>query len=194
MRFPTPIAIGFAALGLCQASVAQAPARVQKPDTPALAQWRARVPAIQKTLEAGSEANCRGAPAPGIVDAYGLSTDQLSVALVDYCSGGAYTDSLVPMLLDRGRPVQAHFRDSKGKYIQTEFVSGASVMHSRAAKLVADKKAIFDEFTESDDQGKIASCDVKAYVWNAHSRTFDLNLPLSKSASSEYCLRMRAGQ
>ena len=60
-------------------------------------------------------------------------------------------------------------------------------MHTVDVKLVEAKKAIYDVFAENDSEGKPARCSAKAYVCNAKSETFDLDLRLSKSASDEYC-------
>ena len=177
---------------LCQTLVGQVSPREQKPDTRPVAEWKARIPDIQKIMKESKEGTCYGAPIPTIVDAFGLSTDRLSVALVDYCSAGAYVDSLIPMLLDHGRPVQATMRGADRKNLQYEFVSGASAMHSRFVNLVAEENAIYDGFTDNDNQGQMSLCGIKAYVWNSQSRTFDLNMPLSKSATAEYCRRLRA--
>ncbi len=162
-----------------------------KPDSPALAQWKARLPSVQKTLEENDEENCRGAPAAGIVDAFDLSSDALSVALVDFCGRGAYTDSITAMRMDHGKPVLAGFRDSRGKKVEVEFLDGASAMHTVGVKLVGEKKGIYSYFADNDSEGKPAQCGVKAYVWNGRSKTFDLDLPLSKTASAEYCRSLR---
>jgi len=181
-----------AAVAFCPALLGHVSARAQKPDTPAVAEWKARIPEIHKTLEESNEELCHGAPSPTIVDAFGLRSDPLSVALVDYCSSGAYTDSMIPMILDHGMPVQARIRGADGKNVQNEFASGASAMHSRSVRLVAEKKAIYDASSDNDGQGRIAQCEIKAYVWNEKTRTFDLSVPLSRSAGAEYCRRMRA--
>jgi hypothetical protein len=178
------------ALG-CEACYAQTPARTVKPESPAVSQWEARVSSIQKSLEESDEQNCRGAPSAGIVDAFGVGTDELSVALVDFCGRGAYTDAIVVMRMDHGKAVPARFRDAKGKKVGNGFASGASVMHTVGVRLVAEKKAIYDSFADSDAEGKPDKCGVKAYVWNARSKTFDMNLQLSKSASVEYCRSLR---
>jgi hypothetical protein len=175
----------------CVASSAQTPARTVKPDSPAVAQWKARVSSVQKILEESDEENCRGAPLAGIVDAFGVSGDPLSVALVDFCGGGAYTDSIFVMRMDHGEPVPAKFRDAKGKTAEKEFLIGASAMHTVGVKLVAEKKAIYDLYAEGDSDGKLAQCGAKAYVWNAKTKTFDLNLRLSKTATGEFCREMR---
>lgn len=181
----------FAVLFPFEAGCAQTAPRVIKPDGPAVAQWEARASSIQKRLEESDEEDCRGAPPAGIVDAFGTSGDSLSVALVDFCGQGAYTDSIVVMRMDHGRPVLAKFRDAKGKYIENSFLSGASVMHAVDVKLVAEKKAVYDSFADNDAEGKPAQCGVKAYVWNAKTETFDLDLRLSRSASATYCRSLR---
>jgi len=173
-----------------QAWCAQEPAGTVKPESPAMAQWRLLAPAIQKTLEESDEQNCRGAPPAGIVDAF-AGNDGLSVALVDFCGRGAYTDAIVVMRMDHGEPVPAKFRDAKGGKVRNGFSIGASVMHSVSVRLVAEKKAVFDSFADSDAEGKPDKCGVKAFVWNARNKTFDLNLQLSKSASAEYCRSLR---
>jgi hypothetical protein len=165
--------------------------RTIKPDSPALAQWRARLPSVQKILEESDEENCRGAPPVGIVDAFGTSGDAVSVALVDFCGRGAYTDSITAMRMDQGRPVAAEFRDGKGKKVEIEFLDGASAMHTVGVKLVAEKKGIYSYFADHDSAGRLATCGVKAYAWNGRSKTFDLDPRLSKTASAEYCRSLR---
>jgi len=184
------ICMALAFVFACEAWSAKT-ARTIKPDSPSLAQWKARASSIQKTLEESDEENCHGAPAAGIVDAFGTSGDALSVALVDFCGPGAYTDSIVAMRMDHGEPVLAKFRDAKGKEVGNGFASDASVMHTVGVKLIAEKKAIYDFFADNDAEGKPAQCGVKAYVWNARNMTFDQDLRLSKTASAEYCRSLR---
>jgi len=188
------IATCLVTLLFCQQLTGQDGVRIQKSNDRAVIEWRARIPAIQKMLEDANEDSCRGAPAPEIVEAFRSTSDGLSVALVDYCSAGAYTDALFPMILAHGTPVSARLRGADGKKIPNEFVMGASAMRSRSLKLAANEKAIYDCFTENDGQGKTSVCGVKAYVWNAKSRTFDLNTRLSKSASAEYCRSVGKGE
>ena len=184
------VCIVFAIVFRCEAWCAQAPPRSIKPNSPAVTQWKAHASKIQKTLEESDE-KCVGAPAVGIVDAFGLSSDTLSVALVNFCGRGAYTDSLFAMRMDHGKPVLARFRDAHGKRIEVELLSGASARHSVGAKLVPENKAIYSLFVENDSEGKPAQCGVKAYVWNAKSETFDQDLRLSKAESAEYCRSLR---
>jgi hypothetical protein len=160
------------------------------PDSLAVAQWRTRVSSIQKILRERDD-NCYGAPAPEIVDAFGTSGDALSVALVDFCTGGAYTEYIVAMRMAHGVPVPARFRDAKGMHVENGFARGASAMHSVDVKLAVTNNAVYDVFAENDPEGKPAQCGAKAYVWNVKSQTFDLDLRLSKSAGDEYCRILR---
>lgn len=162
--------------------------RPVKPDTPDVIEWKQRMPAIQRLLDKDPQFHC---PTPhsraDILDASGTASDGLSVALVDWCAGGAYTDWIVALRLKDGRPVLAEFRDDKGKPIPNGFAQGASVMHSVDVKLVPEKNAIYTSFWDNNSQGKLAQCSVKAYVWTAKSETFDFNERLSHITQSAYC-------
>jgi len=180
--------IGFLLSGLF---VALSHSQVQKSDTTAVALWLARKPAIERAL-AGDEYFCHGERPMTVVDAFGTREDPPSVALVDDCQDGAYTDRIVAMWLERGIPVAARIRDGNGKPVPNSFLHGASVMHSRDVKLAPGSKAIFDLFNDGDQTGSSAAqCGVKAYVWNPPSRTFDLDKRLSNTESRKYCKTLR---
>jgi hypothetical protein len=175
---------------LFEGASGQTPARMVKPESPPVVLWKARKPAIEKILDSDA-LTCQAGGVTDVVDAFGENGDELSVALVDYCHGGAYSDWIVALRLEHGQPVFAEFRDAKGKRIENGFTSGASVLHSTDVKLAAEKKAIYDLFADNDAEGRLARCGVKAYVWNARTRTFDLDLLLSKVTSNEYCSSLR---
>jgi hypothetical protein len=165
--------------------------RPRNPDSPAVVQWKARTPAIEKALSRDESLVVAESPVV-VVDAFGESYDELSVVLVDCCRGGAYSDAIVALRLEAGQPVLAKFRDAKGKHVENGFLIGASVMHSVDVKLVPEKKAIYDMYSESHPDGRpAAKCGVKAYVWNSKSRTFDLDTRLSQTAGVEYCRSLR---
>jgi hypothetical protein len=125
----------------------------RKPDTPAVAQWKAPIPVIQGVLTR-SGFNCPGDRINvEIVDASDLSEDGLSYALVDFCPGGAYTDWIVAMQLENGKPVPPRFRNANGEVLDLGFAQGASVMHTVDVKLVPGKKAIHDLFSDNDGAG-----------------------------------------
>ena len=158
------------------------------PGTPVIVQWKALIPTIRDVLTQ------TGHKCPGyrihieIVAASDLTGDGLSYALVDFCPGGAYTDSIVAMQMDHGKPVPARLRKANGEVLDgVEFGQGASVMHALDAKLVPEKKAIYDMFTDNDGAGHLVKCGLKAYVWNASAKAFDLNPQLTRQASQSYC-------
>jgi hypothetical protein len=158
-----------------------------KPDTPAMVQWKALIPTIRDVLTQ-SGLNCPGGRMDiEIVDASDLTGDGLSYALVDFCPGGAYTDWIVAMQMEQDKPVPARFRKANGEVLDVEFLQGASVMHTVDAKLVPEKKAIYDMFSDNDGAGHLVKCGVKAYVWKASAKAFDLNAQLTKQASRSYC-------
>jgi hypothetical protein len=126
-----------------------------------------------------------------VLDAFGMTDDDPSVALVDFCDGGAYTDWIVVMRMEHGQPVIARFRNRIGKSIPNGFASGASVMHSVDVKLIPARKAIYERFADNDSEGKLARCGVKTYVWNPRTRTFDEDKRLSRVASDDYCRSLR---
>jgi hypothetical protein len=159
----------------------------RKPDTPAMVQWKALTPAIQAVLTR-SGFNCPGDRMHiEIVDASDLAGDGLSYALVDFCPGGAYTDWIVAMQLEGGKPAPVRFRNANGDVLDLGFAQGASVMHTVDVKLVPEKKAIYDMFSDNDGAGHLVKCGVKAYVWNASAKAFDWNAQLTKQATRSYC-------
>jgi hypothetical protein len=158
-----------------------------KPDTPAMVQWKALIPTIRDVLTQ-SGLNCPGDRMDiAIVDASDLAGDGLSYALVDFCPGGAYTDWIVAMQMEQGKPIPARFRKANGEALDVGFGQGASVMHTVDAKLVPEKKAIYDMFSDNDGAGHLVKCGVKSYVWNASAKAFELNAQLTKQASRTYC-------
>jgi hypothetical protein len=122
-----------------------------------------------------------------IVDASDPGADGLSYALVDFCPGGAYTDWIVAMQIEAGKPVLSRFRKADGATLDVGFASGASVMHAVDAKLVPEKKAIYDIFADNDGSGGLARCGVRAYVWNPRLKAFQANAQLSREATQSYC-------
>lgn len=148
------------------------------------ADWQALIPAIENVLTTNGT-TCPGQRLQvGIKDAADLAGN--SVALVDFCPGGAYTDWIVAMRLENGQPVPARFRKDNGKPADIGFAEGASVMHGMDAKLVPEKNAIYGIQWDNDESMHLKRCAVTAYVWNAKGKTFDLNPDLSKEAQSSY--------
>jgi hypothetical protein len=166
--------------------------RLATPHAAAIAKWKALLPAINKVLEKHNlKCHTEWIPpiwSPQIVDAAEFSSgDHVSVALVDYCNGGAYTDWIVAMILEDGRPALSRFRKANGQDERVEFASGSSVMHSLCAELVPGKDAIYDFHWDYGQTGSLQDCGIKAYVWNTETKTFRLNTELSKHATQSRC-------
>jgi len=181
------IAVMLACLTIC----AQSAHGAHKSDSFAVTQWTGRKAAIEKAL---SNRACGRQLSVDIVDAFGEAGDDLSVALVDACQDGAYTDEIVALRLERGLPSVARFRDARRKPVPNSFLNGASVMHSRDVKLMPEKKAVADYSADNDSEGKPAKCEVKIYVWSGRSKTFDLDVLLSKDISSKHCQELKSAQ
>jgi hypothetical protein len=157
----------------------------QDKPTPEKAKWETLAPTI-KTVLVQQGSTCPGQPIRvGIKDAAELAGN--SVALVNFCPGGAYTDWYVAMRLENGQPVPARFRDKNGNIADVGFAEGASVMHGMDVKLVADKSALYGIEWDNDAEMHLMRCAVTAYIWNPKENTFDLNPRLSKTAGASYC-------
>jgi hypothetical protein len=156
-----------------------------KKPSPEKTKWQALIPTIEQVLTAQGSM-CSSQPLQvGIKDAAEIARS--SVALVDFCAGGAYTDWYVAMRLENGQPVPAHFRKENRKIADVGFAEGASVMHGMDVKLVPEKSAIYGIEWDNDAGMHLKRCAVTAYVWNAKVRTFDLSPALSKQAKASYC-------
>jgi len=105
-----------------------------------LAKWRSLIPAVESVLirqgNPCSGERLRAGPA----DAADFAGS--SIALVDVCPLGAYTELMVAMRLEGSEPVLASFRKANHK-VDLEFAQGSSVMHGKDVKLVPEKGARF---------------------------------------------------
>lgn len=152
-------------------------------------QWREFVPEVRAVL-----ANHSGSCQPETLRGDPVETAEFaseSVALIDVCPLGAYTELIDAMLLRDSHPVLAHFRKD-GHQLDIGFSRGASAMHGTDVKLVQEKQAIYDISWDNnglDDEGKskLQKCELSAYVWNPMTQTFDFNRSLSGQARSKYC-------
>jgi hypothetical protein len=153
------------------------------------AKWESLVPKIGNVLSQQGT-TCPGQPLHiAIKDAARLAGN--SVALVDFCPGGAYTDWIVAMRLEADQPVAARFRAEDGKDANIGFAEGASVMHGMDAKLVPENNAIYGIEWDNDETMRLKRCVVKAYVWKNRAKTFDFDPVLSNRAQASYCQKLQ---
>ncbi len=157
-----------------------------KPRDVAMAKWRAMIPAIENVLkEHNLHRDYPGGPwKHSIVDAADFSsTDHMSAALVDWCNGGAYSDAILTVNLQDGKPVLSRFLNANNQEQKVEFISGSSVMHSVGVKFVPEKNALFDSHCDYAESEGVFHCKVTAYVWNPTARAFKLDMKLSRQAA-----------
>jgi hypothetical protein len=161
-----------------------------KQPSPEVAAWDARLPSIRETL------NREGLRCPyqpwqvSIIDAAEFARGP-SVALVDYCGGGAYTDSITAMLLQNGTPILARFRSIDGAIANGDFVQGASVMHTADVRLMPREHVVYDIHNDTDGGTRLLSCAVNAFVWSPNSRTFEWSRAVTRQATRDYCRNVR---
>jgi len=157
-----------------------------KPRDVAMDKCHDMTPAIEKVLkEHNLHCDYQGGTwAPSIVDAADFSsTDHMSTALVDWCNGGAYSDAILAVNLQDGKPVLSRFLNANNQEQRVEFLSGSSVMHSLGVKLVPGKNALFDSHCDYANSDGVFHCKVTAYVWNPAARAFKRDMKLSRQSS-----------
>jgi hypothetical protein len=171
-------------------SFAQPPAQSRKTDTPAVKQWEAMLPLVQRVLaKSGYRCESEGW-SPGILNA--ADTGVLSFALIDACDSGASTDEVIVMWLDGSQPARARFRGAERRSVDPNLLDGSSVTHSNGVELVPAKNAIYSSFSTTDQTGKIDTCGVTAYVWNVSAKTFDEDAQFSSQATQTHCAQVKA--
>jgi hypothetical protein len=150
----------------------------------ALVKWRALIPIIENVLEAHNLECPDHNWETRIADAADFfSGDHMSVALVNWCYGGAYTDSFTAMNLEGGKPVLSRFLNANNHEEPVEFGDGSSAMHSVGVELVPEKNAILDSYCDYAENQKVFVCKIKAYVWSPNARAFRLDMKLSRQAT-----------
>jgi hypothetical protein len=160
-----------------------------KPHDVAMDKWLAMIPAIENVLkEHNLHCDYPGGPrTPSIVDAADFSsTDHMSAALVDWCNGGAYSDAILAVNLQDGKPVLSRFLNANNQEQRVEFLSGSSVMHSVGVKLVPGKNALFDSHCDYAGSEGLFHCKVTAYVWNPTAQAFKWDMQLSRRSTTTH--------
>lgn len=150
---------------------------------PLISQWESLVPAIANVLPrpcSDPEWEIR------ILDAAAIPGGS-SIAIVDYCDGLPSTDWIVVMQLETGRPALAHFRDERKRSLHPDFLQAASVTEFADVRIAPDRTTVLDFRQENDDHGVPVKCQVRAYVWNAATKTFDYNARRSRQATHAEC-------
>jgi hypothetical protein len=136
----------------------------------------------QMVCETGSNWKVR------VADVADITGDGVAEAAIDWCNGGAYTDWLILMRLEGGRPVLAR-SGRNGLYSYIELASGSSVRHSASYEFHPEQKAIYSialdigAWTEKS-VAKDVTAHVDVLVWNQKTKTFDWDRKLSQQESA----------
>jgi hypothetical protein len=170
------------------------PRRSQRKPTEEIKKWEALAPEIEKTLRPLQE-DCGGNyPIHAtIFDAAKFPDNGAEVALVDACPEGAYTDLILAMHLEHGKPVLSNSRQTRGRLTTLDFASGSSVMNTAAVRLVPEDKAIYGIEYSTDGCTHLMRCRVDAYVWNAETHTFRSDPALTRQGTQGYCRSLQQG-
>ncbi len=107
-----------------------------------------------------------------------ITGDSIPEALVNLGVGGAYSDELILMQVENGKPVIAKIKNKDGTISQLIAQSGASVRNGIAIKMSSEKKTIYYGTWNTDENGKIAETTMEAYQWNSKSKLFEFSSQL----------------
>lgn len=162
--------------------------------TPKQVDWQSLIPAIQ--LELGPEFSDVKVEERGSLSIYqsvDITGDNVSEALVDIGSGGAYTEYLTLMLVKNGQPAVAEFKQEDGKISPLLFLVGASAMNGEDVEMLPEKNAIYSGHwsgtVQGNSFGNLTDCGVEAYQWNDSVKIFEFNAGLSEEIRPDFCRR-----
>jgi hypothetical protein len=160
----------------------------QKPQIePDAANWDALIPKIKTLLKQVCIVDDSDMT---VADDSDVTADGTPLALVE-CRMGAYMDAKALIVLKKGEPALAKFRDGHGKPIDQDFIDGASVMHGAATILLPAEHAVVQLYwnAEEDREPTLADCAGTAYIWNRQSKTFDIDPKRSPGLVERECRR-----
>ncbi len=112
-------------------------------------------------------------------------------AIVEYCHMGAYTSDALVMRLEHEKPVVVHFRESDGQIDDGNFLQGASVMHGEQVSLLPGENAVYSLHWDTDSQGELAVCTVRAFRWDRQTKTFAWDRQLTATVDGRECSKLK---
>jgi hypothetical protein len=146
--------------------------------------WKSLVPALREVLKGEFQSEMAALYVRSQAD---ITGDGIPEALVDFGSGGAYTDYLTVVRLQNGRPVAAIFKHPDGKTRSSMFAEGSSVKNGVTVKLRPESNAVFACEYSMKDNGHLAKCSGEAYQWNRQTATFEYDKRLSNQIGKDFC-------
>jgi len=150
--------------------------------------WEGLIPAIRTSLgPIDLGVRIEASRSLRISEKKDITGDNITEALVDLGSDGAYTSLLTLMRIENDKPVVAQFKMRDGRISPLTHASGASIMNSASVVMLPDKNAIYTGSWSRGPLGDLANCSVEAYRWNPQTKNFDFNLNLSNEIRSGFC-------
>jgi hypothetical protein len=167
-------------------------ALAQTGSAPRSVDWKGMIPGIREVLKTESTSNPEFGGIEehysiGIFKTADITGDGVPEALVYLGTGGASTDEMTVMSTEDHKPVLAVFRGRNGKVSPGVFLQGASVTHTDTVELLPQQHAVHAIHYNYSGNGKLHQCGGEAYTWNAQSKTFDYNPPLTKTLTKATC-------
>lgn len=162
--------------------------------TPRQVNWQSLILAIRTEL--GPEFSDVKVEERGSINIYqsvDITGDNVSEALVDIGSGGAYTEYLTLMLVKNNEPAVAEFKQEDGKISPLLFLVGSSAMNGEDVEMLPEKNAIYSghwsRAVEGNSFGSLTDCGVEAYQWNDSVKLFEFSVSLSEEIRLDFCRR-----
>lgn len=151
--------------------------------------WAGRLSEIQGIVDVEVEGLKDFNPRPAsIFKEVDVTGDGIKEAMVNLGAGGAYTDWIVLMRMERDKPVLVKFQDANGEVSVLTFNVGASARYSVQFNAVSEKRSVYSIEKEVADDGKsLTSCSLKAFTWNKNTNLFEYNQSLVTELKPELC-------
>jgi hypothetical protein len=151
--------------------------------------WQDYIPAIKEAVKSAFPENKIEGTRP--VEEYkeeDLTSDGIPESLIYTGTGGAYTDELVLVMIENGKPVLPKFKTQDGQVLVPIFLSGSSVRHGEIVDIVPEDSVVYSVSWSMDEMGKLETCDPEVYLWNKNTKQFEYDQILSDGSKSTLCV------
>lgn len=149
--------------------------------------WEEQMPAIKEALKKEFPNEAGGNREVGIYKEGDVTGDGVPEALIYTGSGGVYTDKLVLVMIENGKPVLVKFKTKDGQVSILTFLSGSSVRHGETADIAPADSIVYSVSWSMDEVGNLETCDAQVYLWNKESRVFEYDQILTDGSKLTLC-------
>jgi hypothetical protein len=154
--------------------------------------WPDYIPVIKEAIKSAFPNNTiEGTRLVEVYKEGDLTGDGIPEALIYTGSGGAYTDELVLVMIENGKPVLPKFKTQDGQVSVLTFLSGSSVRHGEIVDMVSEDNIIYSVSWSMDETGKLETCDPEVYLWNKNTELFEYDQILSDGSKSTLCVPLQ---